>query len=92
VAGPGAGLSLTGPDGLLKQLTESTGDVSIEVPGDQEGTFVPQIVRKRHRRLTGVDEIVLSLYAKVIFSSGVSRGCDLRRPVVNSVADGALAA
>jgi len=28
------------------------------------GTFEPQIVRERQRRLTGVDEMVLSLYAK----------------------------
>jgi transposase-like protein len=111
------GLSLTGPDRLLKQftksvletalneeltehlghekhqappdrdgeniwngtrsktvLTEATGHVTIEVPRDRDGTgrdgtgrdgtFKPQIVKKRQRRLTGVDEIVLSLYAK----------------------------
>jgi putative transposase len=100
------GLSLTGPDGLLKQLTktvletalneemtehlgyekhdpagresdnvrngdraktvltESTGNVEIDVPRDRAGTFEPQIVKKRQRRLTGVDEIVLTLYAK----------------------------
>src|SRR6266487_4428255 len=71
------GLSLTGPDGLLKQLTktvletalnqemtEHTGQVGIEVPRDRGGTFEPQIVKKRQRRLTGVDEMVLSLYAK----------------------------
>jgi putative transposase len=109
--GPGEqGLSLTGPDGLLKQLTktvletalnqeltehvghdkhapagketgnvrngtrpktvltEGSGQVGIEVPRDRDGTFEPQIVKKRQRRLTGVDEIVLSLYAKVISS------------------------
>jgi transposase-like protein len=100
------GLSLTGPDGLLKQLTktvletalneemtghlgcekhdpagagsgnirngirgktvltEASGPVEIEVPRDRAGTFEPQIVRKRQRRLSGVDEVVLSLYAK----------------------------
>ena len=45
-------------------LTEATGQVQIEVPRDRNGTFEPQIVKKRQRRLTGVDEIVLSLYAK----------------------------
>ena len=45
-------------------LTEATGRVEIEVPRDREGTFEPQIVKKRQRRLTGVDEMVLSLYAK----------------------------
>ena len=31
-------------------------------------------------------------YLGVIFSPGVSRGCDLRRPVVDGVLDGTLAA
>jgi transposase-like protein len=108
------GLSLTGPDGLLKQLTktvletalnqemtehlghekhgrpaagagnvrngtraktvltEASGQVGIEVPRDREGTFEPQIVRKRQRRLTGVDEIVLSLYAKGLTTGEIS--------------------
>jgi len=36
-------------------------------------------------------EVELTLF-RVIFSSRVSQGCDLRRPVVDSVADGTLAA
>ncbi|WP_455750052.1 transposase, partial [Salinispora arenicola] len=89
------GLSLTGPDGLLKQLTKTVletalneemtehlgydkhdqagvgsgnirngtrsktvvtdgnGPVQIDVPRDRAGTFEPQIVRKRQRRLSG---------------------------------------
>src|SRR6185437_2128751 len=108
------GLSLTGPDGLLKQLTktvietalseemtehlgyekhdpagagtgnvrngtraktvltEASGHVEGEVPRDRAGTFEPQIVRKRQRRLNGVDEIVLSLYAKGLTSGEIS--------------------
>jgi putative transposase len=108
------GLSLTGPDGLLKQLTkvvietaldqeltehlghekntpagnetgnvrngarpktvltEGTGQVGIEVPRDRDGTFEPQIVKKRQRRLNGVDEIVLSLYAKGLTTGEIS--------------------
>ena len=108
------GLSLTGPDGLLKQLTktvletalneemtehlgyekhdpagagtgnirngtraktvltESTGHVEIDVPRDRAGTFEPQIVRKRQRRLNGVDEVVLSLYAKGLTTGEIS--------------------
>lgn len=34
------------------------------MPRDVTGTFEPQIVRKRQRRLSGVDEMVLSLSAK----------------------------
>ena len=44
-------------------LTEATAHVDIDVPRDRAGTFEPQIVRKRQGRLSGVDEIVLSLYA-----------------------------
>ncbi|KRE65662.1 hypothetical protein ASG92_16920 [Arthrobacter sp. Soil736] len=38
--------------------------MAIDVPLDTGSTFDPQIVRKRQRRLAGVDEIVLSLSAK----------------------------
>ena len=108
------GLSLTGPDGLLKQLTktvletalnqeitehlghdkhgppgnetgnvrngtraktvltEGSGQVGIEVPRDRDGSFEPQIVKKRQRRLSGVDEMVLSLYAKGLTTGEIS--------------------
>ena len=46
-----------------KVLTEVTGQVAIDVPRDRDGSFEPVIVKKRQRRLKGVDEIVLSLYA-----------------------------
>ncbi|MHA7156361.1 IS256 family transposase [Arthrobacter sp. TMN-50] len=109
------GLSLTGPDGLLKQftktvletalneemtdhlgheknraaqdrdtsnvrngsrpktvLTEATGHVQIEVPRDRDGTFDPVFVKKHQRRLTGVDEMVLSLYAHGLTTGEIS--------------------
>lgn len=53
-------------------LTEASGQVEIEVPRDRAGTFEPQIVRKRQRRLNGVDEIVLSLYAKGLTTGEIS--------------------
>jgi putative transposase len=47
-----------------KTVLTEIGLVEIEVPRDTESTFEPQIVKKRQRRLTGVDEIVLSLTAR----------------------------
>jgi transposase-like protein len=44
-----------------KTVLTEIGPVEIEVPRDTESTFEPQIVKKHQRRLTGVDEIVLSL-------------------------------
>ena len=129
------GLSLTGPDGLLKQLTkvvietaldqeltehlghqkntpagneagnvrngsrpktvltEGTGQVGIEVPRDRDGTFEPQIVRKRQRRLNGVDEIILSLYAKGLTTGEISAhfaeiyGASVSKETVSRITD-----
>jgi len=53
-------------------LTENTGQVEIDVPRDRAGTFEPQIVEKRQRRLNGVDEVVLSLYAKGLTTGEIS--------------------
>jgi hypothetical protein len=44
-------------------LTDS-GEVAVEVPRDRDGSFEPVIVAKRQRRLSSIDEIVLSLYAR----------------------------
>jgi len=53
-------------------ITENSGPVEIDVPRDRAGTFEPQIVKKRQRRLGGVDEIVLSLYAKGLTTGEIS--------------------
>ena len=45
-------------------LTDAAGHVEIEVPRDRDGTFEPQLVKKRQRRLSDVDDVVLSLCAK----------------------------
>jgi transposase-like protein len=47
-----------------KTVLTEIGPVQIEVPRDTDASFDPQIVRKRQRRLTGVNDIVLSLSAK----------------------------
>ncbi len=44
-------------------LTEA-GPIQIDVPRDRDGSFEPRIVAKRQRRLTGVDDLVISLSAK----------------------------
>src|SRR5215468_8380923 len=74
-------------------LTESTGQVGIEVPRDRDGSFEPQIVKKRQRRLTGVDEIVLSLYAKGLTTGEISAhfaeiyGASVSRETVSRITD-----
>ena len=47
-----------------KTVLTEIGPVEIEVPRDVDASFQPTIVRKRQRRLAGVDQIVLSLSAR----------------------------
>jgi hypothetical protein len=69
-AGRGSGNSRNGT--RAKTVLTEIGPVEIEVPRDTESTFEPQIVRKRQRRLTGVDEIVLSLTARGLTTGEIS--------------------
>lgn len=47
-----------------KRVKAGTGEIEIEVPRDRRGSFEPQLVRKRQRRLAGFDDKVLALYAR----------------------------
>jgi putative transposase len=81
-AGHNSGNSRNGT--RFKTVLTEIGPVEIEVPRDTESTFEPQIVRKRQRRPTGVDEIVLSLTARGLTtgrSRRTSRRCMARRSV-----------
>ncbi|MCU0300856.1 MAG: IS256 family transposase, partial [Candidatus Nanopelagicales bacterium] len=53
-------------------LTDAAGQIEIDVPRDRDGTFEPVIVAKRQRRLSEVDEVVLSLYAKGLTTGEIS--------------------
>lgn len=47
-----------------KTVTTEIGKVTLAVPRDRNGSFVPQVVGKHQRRLAGFDANVISLYAK----------------------------
>jgi transposase-like protein len=47
-----------------KTVITEAGPVEIDVPRDRAGTFEPRIVKKRQRRLGGIDDLVISLSAK----------------------------
>ena len=47
-----------------KTVLTDTGPAEISVPRDRDSSFEPKIVARRQRRLTGVDELVISLSAK----------------------------
>ena len=47
-----------------KTIATKAGPVEIKVPRDRAGTFTPQIVKKRQRRLGSIEDVVLSLSAR----------------------------
>ncbi|RLT87430.1 MULTISPECIES: IS256 family transposase [unclassified Ketobacter] len=47
-----------------KSLQTTDGELNLQVPRDRNGSFEPQIVRKRQRRLEGLDEKIIALYAR----------------------------
>jgi putative transposase len=57
----GAGNSRNG--GTPKTLLTDQGRVAIDVPRDRKGRFEPQLVGKHQRRLAGLDEKIIALYA-----------------------------
>jgi len=74
-------------------VSEAAGEVRIEVPRDREGTFEPKIVKKRQRRLSGVDEVVLSLYSKGLTTGEISAhfaeiyGASISKETVSRITD-----
>jgi transposase-like protein len=72
--GRGSGNSRNGT--RSKTVLTEIGPVEIEVPRDVDSSFEPQIVRKRQRRLNGIDQIVLSLTAKGLTTGEVAAHFD----------------
>ncbi len=74
-------------------LTDACGDVEIEVPRDRDATFTPVVVKKRQRRLSDVDEVVLSLYAKGLTTGEISAhfaevyGASVSKDTVSKITD-----
>jgi transposase-like protein len=78
---------------LTKTVTTEVGPVEIDVPRDRDGSFEPKIVRKRQRRLGGVDEMVMSLTAKGLTTGEVQAhlaevyGSDVSRETISKITD-----
>jgi hypothetical protein len=53
-------------------ITDNAGPVAIEVPRGREASFEPVIVRKRQRRLSNLDQVVLSLSTKGLTAGEIS--------------------
>jgi putative transposase len=76
-----------------KTVLTEVGPVGIDVPRDRDGSFEPKIVGKRKRRLSGIDELVLSLSAKGLTTGEVAAhlaevyGADVSRQTISTITD-----
>jgi len=61
-AGRNGGNSRNGK--AVKRVKTSTSEIDVEVPRDRDGSFEPQLLPKRRRRLPNFDDKVLALYAR----------------------------
>jgi putative transposase len=91
VAGRDGGNSRNGT--RTKTVITEIGPVSIDVPRDRDGSFEPATVRKRQRRLEGVDAMVLSLFAKGLTTGEISAhlvevyGTEVSKETISKITD-----
>lgn len=55
-----------------KQVNSSYGSMEIQVPQDRQSTFRPQIVKKRQKDISDIDQKIISMYAKGMTTRQIS--------------------
>jgi putative transposase len=79
-----------------KTVLTEVGPVEVAVPRDRGGSFEPRIVKKRQRRLTGVEDMVISLSAKGLTTGEIQAhlaevyGADVSRQTISTITDKVL--
>jgi putative transposase len=79
-----------------KTVLTDVGPVQIDMPRDRDSSFAPVIVAKRQRRLTGVDDMVISLVAKGLTTGEVQAhlagiyGAEVSRDTISTITDRVL--
>src|SRR6266498_529250 len=79
-----------------KTVLTDIGPVELEVPRDRDASFQPRIVRKRQRRLVGVEDLVVSLVAKGLTTGEVAAhlaeiyGTQVSRQTISTITDRVL--
>jgi transposase-like protein len=79
-----------------KTLQSDTGPIQVEVPRDRNGSFEPQLVKKRQRRLEGFDDKVLALYSRGLSTRDIQGqleelyGAEVSPGLISNVTDAVL--
>jgi putative transposase len=93
-AGHGTGNSRNGS--TPKTVLTEVGPVALDIPRDRSGTFTPTLVPKGERRLGGLSDIIISLYAGGMTVRDICHhlhrvyGTDLSPDTVSAVTDSVL--
>lgn len=80
-----------------KSVLTDVGPVQVEVPRDRDSSFEPKLVAKRQRRLSGVDDLVISLVAKGMTTGEVQAhlaeiyGADVSKETISNITDRVVA-
>ncbi|EJU19736.1 transposase, mutator family [Mogibacterium sp. CM50] len=76
-----------------KRVNSSYGQVDIAVPQDRKSTFEPQIVKKRQKDISNIDQKIISMYAKGMTTRQISEtiediyGFEVSESFVSDVTD-----
>lgn len=79
-----------------KTVATSVGDVELAVPRDRDGTFTPMLVPKGSRRLGGLDDMIISLYAGGMTVRDIEHhlvstiGTEISRETISKITDEVL--
>ena len=76
-----------------KTMLTEAGLVELSVPRDRDSSFEPKIVAKRQRRLTGMDDLVISLSAKGLTHGEIAAhlaeiyGAEVSKQTITTITD-----
>jgi putative transposase len=93
---PPGGVGNTRNGSTPKTLITEQGAVRINTPRDRDGSFEPQIVRKRQRRFEGFDDKILALYSRGLSTRDIEAhleeiyGVKVGRDLISKVTDAVM--
>lgn len=76
-----------------KKLRTSMGEVEIDAPRDRDGSFDPQLIPKRSKDVSGIEDKVLSMYAKGMSQRDIADtiediyGFDISHETISNITD-----
>ena len=76
-----------------KSVKSTYGEIPVEVPRDRDGSFEPRVIPKRTRDVSGIEDKVLSMYAKGMSQRDIAAtiediyGFEISHDTISSITD-----